>query len=81
MSANLREVIINVDREGQAIVGGRVIAREELRELLEQRVKVNPEQKVAVRGDRHTAYENVVRVLDVCKAAGVQEPFIDTVLE
>lgn len=81
ISANLQEIVINVDREGQAIVGGRVTTPQELRALLEQRVQVNPEQKVAVRGDRQTAYENVVRVLDVCKAAGIQEPFIDTVLE
>jgi biopolymer transport protein ExbD len=44
-------------------------------------VAVNPQQKVTVRGDRATAYANVVRVLDVCKAAGIQEPYLDTVLD
>lgn len=81
ISANLREIVINVDREGQIILAGRVATPDELRELIEQRVEVNPEQKVAVRGDRTTAYSNVVRVLDICKAAGIQEPFLDTVLE
>jgi len=81
MSANLREIIINVDREGHIIVGGRTIAPDELRELVEGRVKVNPEQKVAVRGDRGTAYANVVCVLDICKAAGIQQPYLDTILE
>ena len=41
---------------------------------------VNPEQKVTVRGDRHTAYANIVTVLDICKGAGIQEPYLDTVL-
>jgi biopolymer transport protein ExbD len=43
-------------------------------------VAINPRQKVTVRGDRRTAYANVVRVLDVCKGGGVQEPYLDTVL-
>ena len=81
ISANLREIIINVDREGEIIVGGRTIGADQLRELVEERVKLNPQQKVAVRGDRGTAYANVVRVLDICKAAGIQEPFLDTILE
>jgi len=81
ISANLREIIINVNQEGQIIVGGKAIEPDVLRELIEERVKVNPEQKVAVRGDRGTAYANVVRVLDICKAGGIQEPYLDTILE
>lgn len=81
ISANLREIIINVDREGEIIVGGRTIGADEFRELVEERVKLNPRQKVAVRGDRGTAYANVVRVLDICKVAGIQEPYLDTILE
>ena len=42
-------------------------------------IKTNPDQKVSVRGDRATAYENVSRVLDVCKGAGVQLPYLETV--
>lgn len=81
ISANLRELIINVDRDGQIFVGGRSSTPDELRELVTQRVAVNPEQKVAVRGDRGTVYANVVRVLDICKAAGIQEPYLDTILD
>jgi biopolymer transport protein ExbD len=81
ISANLRELIINVDREGQIFVGGRSSTPDELRELVAQRVAVNPEQKVAVRGDRGAVYGNVVRVLDICKAAGIQEPYLDTIFD
>jgi biopolymer transport protein ExbD len=35
---------------------------------------------VTVRGDRTTAYANVVSVLDICKGSGVQEPYLDTVV-
>ena len=80
ISATLRELIVNVDQGGTIIVGGRRIEVEDLRALIGEAVQVNPQQKVTVRGDRRTAYANVVRVLDICKASGIQEPYLDTVL-
>ncbi len=81
ISTALREIIINVDAEGNIIVSGRTVDAEGLRLLIEEAVAVNPEQKVTVRGDRSTAYENVVTVLDICKGSGIQEPYLDTVIE
>ena len=80
ISAMLQELIVNVDRDGQIIVGGRRIESDALRSMVTDAVKVNPEQKVTVRGDRGTAYANIVTVLDICKGAGIQEPYLDTVL-
>ena len=80
ISATLREIIINVDVEGRIIVSGRTMEVESLGQLIREAVEANPEQKVTVRGDRHTIYANIVRVLDICKASGVQEPFLDTVV-
>jgi biopolymer transport protein ExbD len=81
ISAALREIVVNVENDGQITVGGRKVRADELRSTVSEAVKQNAEQKVTVRGDRRTAYENVVRVLDVCKAGGIQEPYIDTVME
>jgi len=80
ISTSLREIVINVDAEGQIIVSGRPMTPEDLRTLVTEAVASNPQQKVTVRGDRTTAYANVVRVLDVCKGSGVQEPYLDTIL-
>lgn len=80
ISALLQEMIINVDADGKFILGGRTVEAEELRSIVTGAVSVNPEQKVTVRGDRGTAYANVVTVLDICKGAGIQEPYLDTVL-
>ena len=52
-----------------------------LTRTVEDAITANPDQKVTVRGDRDTAYANIVRVLDVCKSSGVQEPYLDTVIE
>ncbi len=80
ISTLLRELVINVDVDGKIIVGGRQIDAEDLRVVITEAVAVNPEQKVTVRGDRSTAYANIVTVLDLCKSSGIQEPYLDTVL-
>ena len=80
ISTMLRELVINVDAEGTVIVGGRVVDDDALNEMITEAVAANPEQKVTVRGDRGSAYANIVRVLDICKAGGIQEPYLDTVL-
>lgn len=80
ISAMLQELIINVERDGQIIVAGRRIEADELRSMVTDMVQVNPEQKVTIRGDRQTVYANIVTALDICKGAGIQEPYLDTVL-
>lgn len=80
ISAMLKEIVVNVDADGQMIVSGRPIGAEELRTIIREAVAANSEQKVTVRGDRTTAYANVVAVLDICKGSGVQEPYLDTVV-
>jgi biopolymer transport protein ExbD len=81
ISAQLRELVVNVDAQGRIHVAGRQMQTEELGTMVREAVAVNPEQKVTVRGDRTTAYSNVVAVLDICKSSGIQEPYLDTVLE
>lgn len=79
ISAALREIVVNVDASGQITTGGRAVDDAELASLIRAAVERNPEQKVSIRGDRTTAYANVARVLDICKAAGVAEPFLQTI--
>jgi biopolymer transport protein ExbD len=79
ISTAMREIVINVGPDGQIIVGGKPMAPEDLGEMVKSAVANNPDQKISVRGDRTTAYANVVRVLDICKASGAQEPYLDTI--
>lgn len=80
ISASLRELVINVDSDGRIIVSQKTIEPEELRSRITNAVKANPQQKVTVRGDRRAAYAHIVRVLDICKGSGIQEPYLDTVI-
>ena len=81
ISTALRELVVNVTADGRVIVNGRAVSDDDLRGIVGGAVRNNPEQKVTVRGDRGTAYGAVVRVLDICKGCGVQQPYLDTELE
>ena len=81
ISTILQDIIINVDADGKIILGGRFIEIQELRSIITAAMKNNPDQKVTIRGDRGTPYANIVSVLDICKQAGIQEPYLDTVLQ
>jgi biopolymer transport protein ExbD len=80
ISATLQELVVNVDQDGVIYTGGRTVEAEQLRDIIQQAVLANPNQKVTVRGDRNAAYAHIVRVLDICKGSGIQEPYLDTVL-
>jgi biopolymer transport protein ExbD len=79
ISVALRELVVNVASDGSVIVAGGAMSLENLRALITQAVDANPNQKVTVRADREASYGLVARVLDICKASGVSEPFLDTV--
>ena len=81
ISIAMREFIINVDAQGRIFVVGSEITPERLTSMITEAVAANPEVKVTVRGDRNVAYASIVTVLDICKSSGVQEPYLDTVLE
>lgn len=80
ISAMVQDLIVNVDAQGQIIVSAKLMSADDLRSLVTQAVTNNPQQKVTVRGDRATAYANIVTVLDICKSSGIQEPYLDTVM-
>lgn len=80
LSTALRELVLNVDESGNIILNGQRVTTDTLRSRVGELVSANPAQKVTVRGDRRTAYANIVAVLDICKSAGIQQPYLDTVL-
>ena len=43
----------------------------ELGKLLQDLVKLYPEQAVVIRGDESGAYKNVVSILNICSEAGI----------
>lgn len=65
------EILVNVDELGQIIVNRRVLKPEELKNILVQVAKDYPDQAVILRGDKRTPYQDIIRVIDICKSAQV----------
>lgn len=79
ITAALRDIVINVSAEGKAYVSGKEVDDAALTVMLKSALAANPDQKVNVRGDRTAAYASVAHVLDVCKGAGAQQPYLETI--
>ncbi|MGF1678435.1 MAG: ExbD/TolR family protein [Candidatus Methylacidiphilales bacterium] len=65
------EILINVNREGHIIVNRKRLQLDELKDILSKVTADFPDQAVILRADRATEYQNVIRVIDVCRAAKI----------
>jgi biopolymer transport protein ExbD len=65
------EIIANVAKNGDVSVNGTKIALADLTERLAKVAKFYPGQAVIVRADKEVLYENLIKVIDACRAAGV----------
>lgn len=79
LSAALQEIIINIDAQGRAYVAGKAISDDDLAAMVHDAVARNADQKVSIRGDRAAVYADIARVLDLCKGAGIAEPYLETI--
>jgi biopolymer transport protein ExbD len=71
--AGPRELVINVSREGNVVVDGRVLEREQLAQVLADNARRDGRTMVTIRGDRRGYYNGVMDVLDQCMRAGLQD--------
>ena len=65
------EIIANIAKDGSIRVNGASLSHAELGERLTKIAKFYPGQAVIIRADRETSYDALVKVIDVCRGAGV----------
>ena len=65
------EIIVNLDKEGSVKVNGTVMSLEDLESRLGRISKFYPGQQVIIRADKDSRYENLVKVIDACRAGNV----------
>lgn len=65
------EIIVNVLENGETVVNGRELKNAELGNMLKKLAVLFPGQPVLLRADKKTEYENVIRVLDLCRQADI----------
>lgn len=72
LTAEPRELFINIDDQGQYFVDGEVRHLEAVEQLLTRAVANNPmTQTVIIRADRHADWEHVLAAFDLCKKCGI----------
>jgi biopolymer transport protein ExbD len=71
-------VQISVDSSGRIFVDARPITETELRTLMQQRKRDNPEVRAVIAADRAVPHGRVVQVIDIVRGAGVSKFAIQT---
>lgn len=65
------EQIINVTKTGEVVINSVEMNDQELLDALLEVSQLRPDQSVILRGDAETAYEHIVRVLNICYKAKI----------
>ena len=65
------EIIINVRSDGETVVNAQTMTDESLASLLTRVAGLAPGTPVLIRADRVTAYQEIIRVLDLCRQADI----------
>ncbi|MEM7397022.1 MAG: biopolymer transporter ExbD [Verrucomicrobiota bacterium] len=65
------EVTINVNPAGQFIILGKILDEETLSKTLQKLARNFPGQAILIRADRQTAYEYIMKLLDLCRMADI----------
>lgn len=69
---NKRNLVINIREDGTLVIAGRLLAESALPEAVTAWRAENPQMRVQLRGDGRVEYRQVMRVMGVCRAAGVE---------
>ena len=74
-----KELFVNVDKDGQFYVNGKIITAEEVEHVLRQAIADNPvSQSVIIRADRRVEFDYVVTVMNLCNRVGILDYTVST---
>lgn len=74
-----REIVIDIDEQGEVYLRGQPTSLEDLERLLKASVANNPtNQSAVIRADRSTSFQPVVSVMDICNRTGISDYSVTT---
>ncbi len=73
LSSAVRAVIINVRKDGSYYIGSKRVTLDNINRELAGILKLNPSQKVLIRGDRNALHGQVAAAIAVCKRSGIRD--------
>ena len=65
------EIVLNVEETGMVSINGRILGEAELRDSLMRLSQFYPGQRIVIRADKETSYENLVKTIDACRNANI----------
>lgn len=79
MIGRVREIVIDINEEGEIYLGGQPTTSDQLEDLLIKAVADNPtSQTVVIRADRTAQFQPVVDVMDLCNRSGISDYSVTT---
>ena len=79
MTGKPREIIVDIDQQGNVFLSGQPTSLDELNKLLKVAAATNPtNQSVVIRADRATAFQPVVDVMNICNQTGISDYSVTT---
>ncbi|MFW5883291.1 MAG: ExbD/TolR family protein [Verrucomicrobiota bacterium] len=73
LAAATQVLVVNVRDDGSFYLGEDRVDLPSLQSMLGDAVRMNPNQKVLIRGDRNALHGNVAAALSTCKRVGIRE--------
>ncbi|MCP4177261.1 MAG: biopolymer transporter ExbD [bacterium] len=73
LSSAVKALVVNVRSSGAYYLGQKNMNLDQLQASLIQAIKINPNQKILIRGDRNALHGQVAAAIAVCKRAGIKE--------
>lgn len=67
----VNQTVINVKADGTIVWNRKAVESKELQSRLTELSGLFPDYAIILRGDERTSYENIMKVLDICKAANI----------
>lgn len=64
------ELVIEMSKDGKMYVSDRQVSHEQLRNMVQERVRKNPNLFVVIKADRRVLYDEVVKAMDDVRAVG-----------
>jgi biopolymer transport protein ExbD len=73
LSAEPKQIIVNVQEDGTAVVSGRAYDSSALLELLANSIKSQADREVLIRADERGLVKYLAGVVSICRQAGVNQ--------
>ena len=73
LSSADKVIVINVRKSGAYVVLNQQVTVEEMKQVLIDSMKEDPDQKILVRADQEALHGYVARAVSMCRHAGVRE--------